>query len=83
MGADTFAENRTAVIRGVPRLHGASVTSSDLRAGAALVVAALGAEAVTEISGVEHIQRGYELFESKLNSLGAKVTSAEAISCLG
>jgi len=83
MGADTYAENRTAVIRGVPRLHGASVTASDLRAGAALVIAALGAEGQSEISGVEHLERGYEGFDVKLNALGALVSWSEVVPCLG
>lgn len=77
MGADTYTENRTAVIRGVPRLHGASVTACDLRAGAALTIAALGAEGVTEILDVEHIHRGYENLDGKLNALGARVLPGE------
>jgi len=81
MGADVYTENRVAVIRGVPYLQGAQVTATDLRAGAALAIAALGAEGVTEISEVEHIQRGYENFEEKLRALGASVLSGEALPC--
>jgi len=79
MGADNHSENRTAVIRGVPKLHGAQVTACDLRAGAALTIAALAADGTTEIADVEHIHRGYEYFDEKLNSLGAKVTSDESM----
>ncbi|MCC6485014.1 MAG: UDP-N-acetylglucosamine 1-carboxyvinyltransferase [Armatimonadetes bacterium] len=78
MGADAHTENRTAIIRGVPRLHGAAVTACDLRAGAALTIAALGAEGITEISDVEHIHRGYENLDGKLNALGARVLSGDA-----
>lgn len=82
MGADARFENRTAVIRGVPKLIGTAVTACDLRAGAALTIAALAADGRTEISDVEHIYRGYSCFEEKLNSLGAKVYSGEAAACL-
>jgi len=63
----------TAIITGVDRLVGARVNATDLRAGAALVIAALMAEGVTEISGVEYIMRGYERFDEKLRSLGAHI----------
>jgi len=55
------------------------VTACDLRAGAALTIAALAADGTTEIVDVEHIHRGYEYFDEKLNSLGAKVTSDESM----
>lgn len=71
MGANIRVEGRTAVIAGVDRLTGAPVTATDLRAGAALVCAALGAEGDTEITGVEHIDRGYEDIVGKLQGLGA------------
>ena len=74
MGARIKVEGRTAVIRGVPRLTGASVAAPDLRAGAALVLAALSAEGASEIEHVFHIDRGYERFEHKLALLGASVT---------
>ncbi len=73
MGADIKVEGRSALINGKTRLQGARVKASDLRAGAALVIAGLMAEGVTEITGLEHIDRGYEDLESKLLSLGAKV----------
>lgn len=77
MGADIIQEGRTAIIKGVPRLTGAEVNATDLRAGAALIIAGLEAEGYTEISGVEHIDRGYENIISKLISLGAEVTRRE------
>ena len=78
MGADIIQEGRTAIIKGVPRLTGAEVTASDLRAGAALIIAGLEAEGYTEISGVEHIDRGYEDIIAKLTSLGADIVRREA-----
>lgn len=73
MGADIQAEGRVAVVRGVPRLHGAKVRCTDLRGGAALVAAALGAQGRTEIEEVRHVLRGYENLDRTLCSLGAKV----------
>ena len=74
MGADIRVEDRTAVIHGVDRLTGAPVTCTDLRGGAAVIVAGLAAEGQTEISGLEHLDRGYEGIVPKLQSLGANVT---------
>ena len=73
MGADITVRDRTAVIRGVEKLHGAAVTASDLRGGAALVVAALKAEGQSSVSELFHIDRGYADFEGKLRKLGAKI----------
>jgi len=73
MGARIRVEGRTAFIEGVPRLTGAPVTATDLRAGAALIVAGLGAEGTTEIHGSEHIDRGYEAIDAKLAALGAEI----------
>lgn len=73
MGANIKVEGRMAVIDGIHKLSGASVCASDLRAGAALVVAGLIADGQTEISEIKHIDRGYEKIEEKLNSLGAKI----------
>jgi len=73
MGANVRVFERTAVIQGVPRLHGAAVEASDLRAGAALVVAGLMAQGTTEITGTHFIDRGYEHLEDKLSSLGAQI----------
>jgi len=73
MGADIVVVDNTAHITGVPSLQGAVVKGSDLRAGAALVIAALGAEGVSTISGLEFIDRGYEDLVAKLRSLGADI----------
>ena len=73
MGADITVRDRTAVIRGVKRLHGARVTAGDLRGGAALVLAALGAEGKSTVCDLSHVDRGYEDFEYKLKKLGAKI----------
>lgn len=75
MGADIKQEGRTAIINGVPKLMGAQATASDLRAGAALVCAALVAEGQSEISGVEHMERGYENMVGKLQGIGAQVAA--------
>ena len=74
MGADIRVEGRTAFILGVDRCKGASVTATDLRAGAALIVAALGAEGVSVVSGVEHVDRGYGALVEKLQAGGADIT---------
>ena len=73
MGADIKQEGRTAIITGVPKLAGAQTAASDLRAGAALVCAALVAEGQSEVSGIEHIERGYDNLVGKLKSIGANV----------
>ncbi|MBO8127117.1 MAG: UDP-N-acetylglucosamine 1-carboxyvinyltransferase [Firmicutes bacterium] len=78
MGADIKVEHGTAIVRGVPKLTGAPVETTDLRAGAALVLASLAAEGVTEITGIEHIDRGYEALDKKLNSLGANIKRVQA-----
>ncbi|QEK13485.1 UDP-N-acetylglucosamine 1-carboxyvinyltransferase [Crassaminicella thermophila] len=73
MGAKIKVEGNVAIIQGVDRLSGAKVSATDLRAGAALVIAGLMAEGVTEIDNVHYIDRGYEAIEEKLLSLGAKI----------
>jgi UDP-N-acetylglucosamine 1-carboxyvinyltransferase len=73
MGADIKMEGATAIIKGVPRLEGAPVMSSDLRAGAALVIAALAAEGESRVRRIYHVDRGYERFEEKLQSVGARI----------
>ena len=73
MGADISTEGHHAVIRGVPRLSAAPVRAPDIRAGAALVMAGLVADGVTEVADVHHIDRGYEDFEMKLEALGARI----------
>lgn len=77
MGADIKIEGRTAMIAGVPYLTGASVRATDLRAGAALVIAGLGAQGETIVNEVYHIDRGYLSFEDKLRSIGADITRIE------
>jgi UDP-N-acetylglucosamine 1-carboxyvinyltransferase len=73
MGADIRVSGRTAVIEGVPQLHGAAVEACDLRAGAALVIAALAAEGKTEIGQIHFIERGYHDMAGKLSGLGAEI----------
>ena len=74
MGADIRTEGHHAVVRGRPRLSGAPVRAPDIRAGAALVVAGLGAEGETTVSDAFHLIRGYEDLPGKLRALGADVT---------
>ena len=73
MGANIKVEGSIATVEGVDKLIGAVVTASDLRAGAALVIAGLIAEGTTEISGIEHIDRGYPNIEEKFRSIGADI----------
>lgn len=73
MGADIEVKGRNAFVRGVPKLHGASLVAGDLRGGAALVIAALGAEGVSEVLDLSHIDRGYSDLQGKLKSLGAEI----------
>ena len=74
MGADISVEGRVATVKGVPSLHGASVTACDLRAGAAVILAGLAAEGVTEIDNIVLVERGYEDIVGKLRSLGAEIS---------
>ncbi|KAB2333171.1 UDP-N-acetylglucosamine 1-carboxyvinyltransferase [Cytobacillus depressus] len=73
MNANIKVEGRSAIIHGPVQLQGAKVKASDLRAGAALVIAGLMAEGITEVTGLEHIDRGYSHLVEKLNGLGATV----------
>lgn len=73
MGARITTEGRVAVVDGVRRLHGAAVEATDLRGGAALMIAALAANGETVISNLHHIDRGYEAPEEVLSQLGAKI----------
>jgi UDP-N-acetylglucosamine 1-carboxyvinyltransferase len=73
MGAQIRLEGNTAIIRGVPRLTGAPVMATDLRASASLVLAGLVAEGVTRVDRIYHIDRGYECIEEKLAQLGASI----------
>ena len=73
MGASIKVEGNTAIIDGVARYTGASITAPDLRAGAALVIAALAAEGVSTVDDILSIERGYENFPEKLRGLGAQI----------
>ena len=78
MGANIRVDGRTASVPGDKRpLVGAPVISTDLRAGAALVLAGLVAKGTTEVSEIYHIERGYENFVEKLSALGAKIRREE------
>ena len=73
LGADIRVEGNTAIVRGVPRLSGAPVMATDLRASASLVLAGLVAEGDTTIDRIYHLDRGYENIEAKLSALGARI----------
>ena len=73
LGANISVDSRTAVVEGIKRFSGAPVKATDLRAGAALVIAALTADGITEIEDIYHIERGYENIEIKLRALGADI----------
>lgn len=73
MGAKISIEGKAALIKGVRRLYGANVKATDLRGGAALVIAATVAKGITKIENIEYILRGYEKFDMKLKKLGAEI----------
>jgi UDP-N-acetylglucosamine 1-carboxyvinyltransferase len=73
LGADITVKGNTAIVRGVPRLNGAPIMATDLRASASLVLAGLVADGETLIDRVYHIDRGYEIIEEKLSGLGARI----------
>lgn len=77
MGANITTIGRVAVIEGIEKLCGAEVESKDLRGGAALVIAALGAEGTTKINNIHHISRGYEKLVNKLQNLGVIITETD------
>ena len=78
MGADIHQDRNHAIIKGVKRLTGTTLRACDLRAGAGLVVAALMADGVSEVTNLNHIDRGYEHFDAKLQALGAKIVRINA-----
>lgn len=78
MGADIHQDRNHAIIKGVKKLTGATVSASDLRAGASLVIAALMAEGTSEVENLHHIDRGYENFEDKIRALGGKIERVSA-----
>ncbi|WP_455619729.1 UDP-N-acetylglucosamine 1-carboxyvinyltransferase [Eisenbergiella sp.] len=77
MGASIKVEGNTAIIDGVSRYTGASITAPDLRAGAALVIAALAAEGISTVDDIRYIERGYENFPEKLRGLGAMIEKVD------
>ncbi|MBP9996361.1 MAG: UDP-N-acetylglucosamine 1-carboxyvinyltransferase [Lachnospiraceae bacterium] len=77
MGANIKVEGSTAIIEGVQKYSGASITAPDLRAGAALVLAALAAEGYTLVDDIKYIERGYEDFDEKLRGLGAMIDKVD------
>jgi UDP-N-acetylglucosamine 1-carboxyvinyltransferase len=77
MGANIKIEGRSAIIEGCSKLTGAQVKATDLRAGAALILAGLAAEGTTEITDIEHIDRGYIRVDEKLSGLGAQIRRVE------
>ena len=73
MGAHIQVDGKVAVIEGVPQLTGAPVNACDLRAGAAMVIAGLAAQGITEVGDIHHIERGYEDLVGKLSGVGAQI----------
>ena len=73
MGAQIQVDGKVAVIEGIDHLTGAQVSACDLRAGAALIIAGLGARGSTEVDSVQHIERGYEDIVRKLSAIGADI----------
>ena len=73
MGAKIAVEGKSAIIKGVRKLYGTNVKATDLRGGAALVLAGLNAKGITNVENIEYILRGYENFEIKLRKLGADI----------
>lgn len=80
MGADIRVDQTNAYIRGVPRLYGATVEATDLRAGAALVLAGLAARGITVVEQIHHIDRGYDRIEDMLGRLGANISRIDSAS---
>ena len=79
MGADIRTQGNTAFVEGVPFLSGAPVTGSDLRASAAMVLAGLAAEGTTMVQGLQHLDRGYDNLEGKLNAIGANIQRHDSV----
>ncbi len=73
MGAKIKVEGKTAILKGVRKLYGTTVKATDLRGGAALVMAGMAAKGTTKVENIEYILRGYEKFEEKLNKLGIEI----------
>ena len=77
MGAQITVQGKSAIFEGVSKLYGADVFASDLRAGAALIIAGLAAEGVTGVYNIQYIDRGYENIENKFAMLGADIKRIE------
>lgn len=77
MGADIKVSGKTAIVEGRKKLYGTRVSATDLRGGAAMVIAGLSAEGITEISDISHIDRGYEAIENVLSALGAEIKRSD------
>ena len=77
MGAKIIAQGTSAIFEGVKSLTGSPVSASDLRAGAALIIAGVCADGVTEIHNLHHVDRGYEHIEEKFKNIGAKIERVE------
>lgn len=75
MGAKINIEGKTAIIKGVRKLYGTNVKATDLRGGAALVLAGIVAKGKTEIENIEYILRGYENLDTKLKNIGVNIIS--------
>ncbi len=73
MGAKYRIEGRTAIIKGVKKLHSAAVKATDLRGGISLVIAGLNSHGTTEVENIEYILRGYENLEQKIKSIGGRI----------
>src|SRR5690606_15034286 len=74
LGGDITVRGNEAIVRGIPKLHGAQVMATDLRASVSLVIAALVAEGETTVNRIYHLDRGFERLEEKLGRCGAKIT---------
>lgn len=77
MGANIQVNEKTAVVEGVERLTAAPIQAYDLRAGAAMVIAALAAHGESEVTGIHYIERGYENLVEKLRTIGADIRAVE------
>lgn len=78
MGADISVDGKVAVVEGIDKLSGAPVKACDLRAGAALIIAGLAAQGITEIEDIFHIERGYSCLDEKLRGIGADIQKVTA-----
>ena len=79
MGAKIIVEGKSAIIRGVRKIYGATVKATDLRGGAALVLAGLSAKGTTVVENIEYILRGYEDFDKKIRALGGNIEISEVL----